>query len=111
MNAGNIVASNMNQNSPPHGNRREKTSIEPANKPVTVKVGRETAGRGGKGVTTIFDVPINEGDLKELAAKLKQRCGTGGTVKNGRIEIQGDQRERIIAELEKLGFKAKRVGG
>ena len=49
--------------------------------------------------------------VRELAALLKQRCGTGGTVKDGRIEIQGDQRERIVAELEKLGYKVKRVGG
>src|SRR3954452_4542734 len=83
----------------------------PKKKPVTVKVGRETAGRRGKGVTTVFDVPMDENNLKELAATLKQRCGTGGTVKEGRIEIQGDQRERIVAELEKLGFKVKRVGG
>jgi hypothetical protein len=48
---------------------------------------------------------------KELAATLKQRRGTGGTVKDGRIEIQGDQRERIVAELERLGYKVKRVGG
>ena len=48
---------------------------------------------------------------EELAATLKQRCGTGGTVKDGRIEIQGDQRERIVAELEKLGYLVKRVGG
>jgi translation initiation factor 1 len=80
-------------------------------KPLTAKVGRETAGRRGKGVTTVFDVPLDEEALRELAAKLKQRCGTGGTVKDGRIEIQGDQRERIVAELEKLGFKVKRVGG
>ena len=52
-----------------------------------------------------------KGDRRELAAKSKQRCGTGGTVKDGRIEIQGDQRERIVAELEKLGFKVKKVGG
>lgn len=84
---------------------------EPAKKPVTLKVGRETAGRRGKGVTTVFDLPLNDDAVRELAALLKQRCGTGGTVKNGRIEIQGDQRERIVAELEKLGYKVKRVGG
>ena len=85
--------------------------IEPTKKPLTAKVGRETAGRRGKGVTTVFDLPLDETDLRELAATLKQRCGTGGTVKDGRIEIQGDQRERIVAELEKLGYKVKRVGG
>ncbi len=84
---------------------------EPARKPVTLKVGRETAGRRGKGVTTVFDLPFDEDGVRELAALLKQRCGTGGTVKAGRIEIQGDQRERIVAELERLGYKVKRVGG
>jgi predicted translation initiation factor SUI1 len=82
-----------------------------ADKPVTVKVGRETKGRRGKGVTTVFDVPLDETDLLELAATLKQKCGTGGTVKDGRIEIQGDQRERLVAVLESLGFSVKRVGG
>jgi low molecular weight protein-tyrosine phosphatase len=84
---------------------------EPARKPITLKVGRETAGRRGKGVTTVFDLPLDEDGVRELAALLKQRCGTGGTVKDGRIEIQGDQRERIVAELERLGYKVKRVGG
>jgi protein-tyrosine phosphatase len=84
---------------------------EPARKPITLKVGRETAGRRGKGVTTIFDLPLDDDTVRELAALLKQRCGTGGTVKDRRIEIQGDQRERIVAELEKLGYKVKRVGG
>jgi protein-tyrosine phosphatase len=84
---------------------------EPAKKAVTVKVGRETAGRRGTGVTTVFDVPLDDNGLMELAGTLKQRCGTGGTVKAGRIEIQGDQRERIVAELEKLGYRVKRVGG
>jgi protein-tyrosine phosphatase len=84
---------------------------ESAKKPPTVKVGRETAGRRGKGVTTVFDVPLDESGLRELTGTLKQRCGTGGTVKDGRIEIQGDQRERIVAELEKLGYKVKQVGG
>jgi protein-tyrosine phosphatase len=84
---------------------------EPARKAITLKVGRETAGRRGKGVTTVFDLPFDDDGVRELAATLKQRCGTGGTVKDGRIEIQGDQRERIVAELEKLGYKVKRVGG
>jgi predicted translation initiation factor SUI1 len=88
-----------------------KAPTEATKKPVTAKVGRETAGRRGKGVTTVFDLPLSESDLRELAGTLKQRCGTGGTVKEGRIEIQGDQRERIVAELEKLGYKAKRIGG
>jgi protein-tyrosine phosphatase len=86
-------------------------ATEAARKPLTAKVGRETAGRRGKGVTTVFDLPLDEGGLKELAALLKQRCGTGGTVKDGRIEIQGDQRKRIVALLEELGYKVKRVGG
>jgi translation initiation factor 1 len=96
---------------PPQSGPEKKPATEAPKKAMTAKVGRETAGRRGKGVTTIFDVPLDEEGLLELAAKLKQRCGTGGTVKDGRIEIQGDQRERIVAELEKLGFKVKRVGG
>ncbi len=83
----------------------------PAKKLGTAKVGRETAGRRGKGVTTIFELNLDENGLKELATQLKNACGTGGTAKDGRIEIQGDHREKITAELEKLGYKVKRVGG
>ena len=75
------------------------------------KVGRETAGRRGKGVTTIFDLTLGEAELKELATKLKNLCGTGGTAKDGRIEIQGDQRDKILEELLRMGFQAKRSGG
>ena len=50
-------------------------------------------------------------ELAELCTLLKQRCGTGGTVKDGRIEIQGDARDRVAAELERLGYRVKRVGG
>ena len=78
---------------------------------AVVRVGRETKGRRGKGVTTVSDVPLDEAGLTDLAARLKQRCGTGGTVKDGRIEIQGDQRDRLAAELEALGYRVKRVGG
>ena len=84
---------------------------EPAKKPITLKVGRETAGRRGKGVTTIFDIPLAGDALKDLAATLKQKCGVGGTAKEGRIEIQGDQRERIVSVLEAMGYRVKRVGG
>ena len=84
---------------------------EPVKKPIAAKVGRETAGRRGKAVTTVFDLPLSEDGLRELAALLKQRCGTGGSLKDGRIEIQGDQRERVVAELEKLGYKVKLAGG
>ena len=84
---------------------------ETAKKPLTAKVGRETKGRRGKGVTTVFDVSIDEAGLLDLAGKLKQKCGTGGTVKDGRIEIQGDQRDRLVTVLEAMGFRVKRVGG
>ena len=59
-------------------------------------------------MTVVSELPLTEDQLKELATKLKNTCGTGGTAKDGRIEIQGDQRDRIAAELEKLGYKVKR---
>ena len=102
------------------GGGRKRVPIAPEEAPAprekakpsaTVRVGRETKGRRGKGVTTVSDVPLDEAGLAELAARLKQRCGTGGTVKDGRIEIQGDQRDRLAAELEALGYRVKRVGG
>lgn len=84
---------------------------KPVPRNVTVRVGRETKGRRGKGVTTVSDLPLDESGLLDLATKLKQRLGTGGTIKAGRIEIQGDQRDRIVAELEALGYRVKRAGG
>jgi translation initiation factor 1 len=77
----------------------------------TAKVGRETAGRRGKGVTVVWDLGIGDAELQELGSKLKQMYGTGGTAKDGRIEIQGDHRDRIAAELETRGWKVKRAGG
>lgn len=76
-----------------------------------VRVSRETKGRGGKGVTLISGLPLAEDALKKLASKLKQACGTGGTVKDGVIEIQGDHREKLCAVLQKAGYKAKLAGG
>ena len=77
----------------------------------TVRVSRSTKGRKGKGVTVITGVPLAGDALKDLAQKLKQRCGAGGTIKDGAIEIQGEHRDLLIAELEKLGYTVKRSGG
>lgn len=82
-----------------------------AAKPAAVRVGRETQGRAGKGVTTITGLPLSLGDIEALATKLKKRCGSGGTVREGIIEIQGDHRDAIVAELIKMGWPAKRSGG
>lgn len=76
-----------------------------------VRVSRETQGRKGKGVTVVSGLPLPEDGVKELGRKLKQLCGTGGTVKDGVIEIQGDHRDKILAELLKLGYQAKKAGG
>jgi translation initiation factor 1 len=76
-----------------------------------VRVGRETKGRKGKGVTVVTGVPLADPALEELAARLKRRCGSGGTVHDGVIEIQGDHRDTLVAELGKLGYVARRSGG
>ena len=76
-----------------------------------VRVGREVAGRGGKGVSVITGLPLAPAQLEALAATLKRSCGAGGAVKDGRIEIQGDHRDRLVEELRKLGYDAKRSGG
>ena len=76
-----------------------------------IRVRRETKGRGGKTVTTVSGVPLAGEELRKLASELKRRCGTGGTVKDDVIEIQGDHREAIVAELARRGFTAKQAGG
>jgi translation initiation factor 1 len=76
-----------------------------------VRVRRETKGRGGKTVTVIAGLPLDEAGIKALAGELKRRCGTGGTVKDGLVEIQGDHRELLLAELTARGYKAKAAGG
>jgi translation initiation factor 1 len=76
-----------------------------------IRMRRETAGRNGKGVTTLSGFALPDTELQALAKQLKQLCGTGGTVKNWIVEIQGDQREKLKLELEKRGFKVKLAGG
>lgn len=76
-----------------------------------VRVSRETKGRKGKGVTLITGVPLANKELKELAKKLKQKCGVGGAIKDRVIEIQGDHRDLLIEELKKHGWTVKKAGG
>ena len=75
-----------------------------------VRIGRKTKGRKGSGVSIITGLPLDEKALKKLAKQLKQKCGTGGTVKSGVIEIQGDHRELLKLELTKQGYKVKISG-
>lgn len=76
-----------------------------------VRLMRETKGRKGKGVTLITGVPLDDEGLKQLAKTLKQKCGSGGSLKDGVIEIQGDHRDVLEKELNGLGYKVKRAGG
>lgn len=76
-----------------------------------VRVRCERKGHGGKTVTVIIGLPLVEEALTTLAGELKRRCGCGGTVKAGNIEIQGDHAELLVGELLKRGFAAKRAGG
>lgn len=76
-----------------------------------VRVSRQTKGRKGKGVTLITGVPLDAAGIKALATRLKQRCGSGGTVKDGIIEIQGDHCALLVEELKQQGWTVKRAGG
>ncbi|MGB1253524.1 MAG: translation initiation factor [Candidatus Promineifilaceae bacterium] len=76
-----------------------------------VRIKRETKGRGGKTVTVLYDLVLSEADMKTLAKRLKQVCGTGGAVKEKEIVIQGDNRDKVSAELTRQGYKFKFAGG
>ncbi|MFH1155782.1 MAG: translation initiation factor Sui1 [Pseudomonadota bacterium] len=77
----------------------------------TVRVGRSTKGRKGRDVTLITGLSLDPEAMKTLARELKQCCGSGGTIKGGTIEIQGDHRETLLEELRGLGYSVKRSGG
>lgn len=77
----------------------------------TVRISRETKGRGGKAVTLVKGLGLDATGLVGLAKQLKAACGSGGTVKGGVIEIQGDHVDRVIATLQTQGYRVKRVGG
>lgn len=77
----------------------------------TAYLHRESGGRGGKIVSVVKNLVLTEDDLRALAKTLKQECGTGGTVKDGMIEIQGEHRQRMAEVLTRLGYKVKIAGG
>lgn len=94
--------------------KRESKPVQTKSLPATQQTAylhRETKGRGGKAVSLIKNLVLSEEDLKALAKQLKQACGSGGTVRDGQIEIQGEHRERIAAALRELGYKVKIAGG
>jgi translation initiation factor 1 len=76
-----------------------------------VKVRRETAGRRGKAVTTVTDVPVDDEALRALAGRLKKRCGVGGSAKDGVIELQGDHRDVVVELLRADGYDVVLAGG
>ena len=86
-------------------------SALPAPGDSIVRVGRETKGRKGAGVTVVTGVALGAPELTTLATRLKKRCGSGGTVKDGTIEIQGDHRETVAAALREEGWRVKIAGG
>lgn len=76
-----------------------------------VRISRQTKGRKGSGVSIITGIPLEGSELKKLAKTLKQKCGSGGTVKGDTVEIQGDHRTILLAELQKKGWTVKLAGG
>ena len=76
-----------------------------------VRVWRETKGRGGKAVTLVKGLALDEAALAQLGKKLKSACGSGGTVKDGVVEVQGDHCVQVLELLQKMGYPAKRAGG
>jgi translation initiation factor 1 len=77
----------------------------------TIYLHRESSGRGGKAVSLVKNLLLSDEEMKNLAKKLKQECGSGGTIKDGIIEIQGEHRQKIADVLQKLGYKVKIAGG
>ena len=98
-----------------HGDLRKKGSQRVVNSlpphQQTAYLHRDSKGRGGKAVSVVKNLFLSEADLKALSKQLKQACGSGGTVKDGQVEIQGEHREKISEVLRELGYKVKIAGG
>jgi translation initiation factor 1 len=85
----------------------QRGAVEAVPDRITAKLRVERAGRGGKTVTVVYDLPRNDTFLKALAGDLKKACGTGGTAGDGTVEIQGDHRDRLRDVLRARGFAVK----
>jgi translation initiation factor 1 len=96
------------------GDLRRRRPAQPPARPAAggrVKVRREVSGRRGKTVTTVAGVALDDARLRELASALKKRCGVGGTVADGVIELQGDHRPVVLELLRERGYDAVAAGG
>jgi translation initiation factor 1 len=101
----------VKQPAAPAKGKAKQIPVQPSPNDGTVRLRRETKGRGGGTVIVISGVPLAEAALKELAGALKKRCGCGGTIKDGIIEIQGDHRDKLLLELQARGYRVKLAGG
>ena len=114
MNSGAVYSTEVGRTCPRCGNAKDlcdcKYETLPAGDGI-VRIQRETKGRKGKGVTLITGVLLAPTELKKLAKELKQKCGVGGAVKDGVIEIQGDVRDQLFEEMKQRGFQVKKAGG
>jgi len=104
-----VVYSTRQQESPPPP--RDEASPSPSLlQGGQARVQREKAHRAGRWVTVVYDLELPHRELERLCAQLKKACATGGTVKDGRLEIQGDHAQKVLVELSSLGVRAKRSG-
>jgi translation initiation factor 1 len=94
----------------PH-NRQVQGASRPAGNNGPVRVWRDRKGRRGKTVTVINGLPDDDHTLEETASMLKRLCGSGGTVSQGNVEVQGDHRDKVAAKLSELGYRVKLAGG
>ena len=112
--SGSVYSTELGRTCPVCGKAKDKCACSNESMPEgdgIVRIQRETKGRKGKGVTLISGVLLVPAELKKLAKELKQKCGVGGAVKDGVIEIQGDVRDQLFDEMKQRGFKVKKAGG
>ena len=98
-------------NEPEFGCRCTGSTLSLTSADGIIRVSRQSKGRKGKGVTLISGLPLDKAALKKLATEFKNKCGCGGAVKDGIIEIQGEQRDKIVVMLKEKGYPVKRAGG